>query len=64
MHEVSRVFPGSNLASDAPYGSSSASAPTPTTAPAPTPYLHYVRGPMSASHQVATHLQMDVVARP
>jgi hypothetical protein len=29
MHEVSRVFPGNNLASDVPCSSSSASAPTP-----------------------------------
>jgi hypothetical protein len=42
MHEVSRIFPGSNLASDAPCGSSSASAPTPTTAPTSiTPKVHY-----------------------
>jgi hypothetical protein len=47
MHEVSRIFPGSNLASDAPYGSSSASAPTPTTTPTSTmPGVHcrlYIR---------------------
>jgi hypothetical protein len=39
MHEVSRLFPGSNLASDAPCGNSSALAPTPTTVLAPTPAL-------------------------
>jgi hypothetical protein len=36
MHEVSRVFPGNNLVSDAPCSSSSASAATPAPAPAPT----------------------------
>jgi hypothetical protein len=37
MHEISRVFPNSNLASDAPCDNSSASAPTRTITPAPTP---------------------------
>jgi hypothetical protein len=47
MHEINRVFPGSNLASDAPYGSSSTSAPTPAPAPtSTTPGVHcrlYIR---------------------
>jgi hypothetical protein len=59
MHEVSRVFLGSNLTSDAPCGSSSTSAPTLTTAPAPTLTLS-----LPDPHQAATHLQMVVVARP
>jgi hypothetical protein len=37
MHEVSRIFPGSNLANDAPYDNASVSAPTLTTTLAPTP---------------------------
>jgi hypothetical protein len=49
MHEISRVFPGSNLASDAPCGSTFVSAPTPTMTPAPT---STARGPLSAPHQV------------
>jgi hypothetical protein len=42
MHEVNRIFPGSNLTSDAPYDSSFALAPTPTPAPtSTTPEVHY-----------------------
>jgi len=55
MHEVSRVFPGSNISSDSPYGNSFVSAPTPTTTLAPTP------APTSTTPGVHCRLRIKVL---
>jgi hypothetical protein len=57
MHEVSRVFPGSNLASDAPCGNPSASAPAMTLAPTPAP----TPGPTSTRPEVHYRLHISLL---